>query len=401
MARIGEQVLAFTYEGRTSGMVAISMREPAVGDKVVVMGADGGGSVAIKPFHAYAGDDGLGVPLPCGTGVSLVGEPPNYLPPSFESGVPMSCQQGQPSTNGWTCSSGCPINPSTHPTQGELCKRAYNIPLPMTDKNACTHTTGSVSWKANAKYHWDVTITYYGCGSNRCYQIYEDGTPDGYKVFCKLYGTETAVAYQMVGGVTSGTKSPKGCYNTNNRFAKRTWKAAVLDGKLVDAFYAYACNGPKRVCPLYNGGAGTPFPVCGIKGANDKGPAYTPGQKPAGCKNHAHLSFDGWVIPGGEETVSTKRCDLTKATEGIRSNSDGGIVCKFFSPDGQIGQTVNSGDVILPISPDTPNQYGKAGSILSAQATISIPSSKSSDYTRYPTRQQKSGTACIFTIGRY
>lgn len=397
MTRPGDTVLILGVEGIAT---VISTREPVLGQKCIIIPDGTGGNIAIKPFNTYDHDEGVAMPLPCGSAGYVVSEPPNYLPPSFESGVPMSCQQGQPSTNGWTCSSGCPINPSTHPTPGETCRRAYGLPLLWTDENACTHSLGSGSWRANKEYHWDVTLDYYGCRS-RCYQIYEDGTPQGYKVYCPLYGKETVVGHYMSDGHTSGTTYPNGCYKTSNRYVKRIRKVAILDGQIVDAFYSYACNGPKTVCPRFNGGSGTPFPVCGIKGANDKGPSFSPGQKPAGCKNHAHLSFDGWVIPGGEETVSTKRCDLTKATEGIRSNSDGGIVCKFFSPSGQIGQTVNSGDVRLPISPDTPNQYGKAGSILSASATISIPGSISSDYTRVPSRQQKSGTACIFTIGRY
>ena len=255
MARLGEKVLAITPQGETSGMVAISVRSPTVGSKVLAIETDAG-TIAVQPMNAYDGDEGIGFPLPCGATVFLPSEPPNYLPPSWESGFGMSCQQGVPQTNGWTCSGSCPINPSYHPTPGETCRRAYRLPLLWTDANACTHSLGSGSWRANKEYHWDVTITYYGCGSKRCYQIYEDGTPQGYKVYCKLYGTETAVAYQMVGGVTSGTKSPKGCYNTNNRFAKRSWKAAVLDGQLVDAFYSYACNGPKTVCPRFNGGSG-------------------------------------------------------------------------------------------------------------------------------------------------
>ncbi len=398
MTRLGDTVLILGVEGIAT---VISTREPVLGQKCIIIPDGTGGNIAIKPFNTYDHDEGVAMPLPCGSAGYVVSEPPNYLPPSWENGFPMSCQQGEPQTNGWTCSSGCPINPSTHPTPGETCRRAYRLPLLWTDANACTHSLGSGSWRANKIYHWDVTITYYGCGSKRCYQIYEDGTPQGYKVYCKLYGTETAVAYQMVGGVTSGTKSPKGCYNTNNRFAKRSWKAAVLDGQLVDAFYSYACNGPKTVCPRFNGGSGTPFPVCGIKGANDKGPSFTgPGSKPSGCRYQAYLGFDGWVVPGGEQNTSTG-CVLGKASEGGRNLSDGNIRCKFMSPTGTMADMSGAGDVRFPISPTNTNGFGKAGSSLGVNANISIGGYTSGDYTRLPVRQTKTGNVKAMTIGRY
>ena len=396
MPRIGEKVLRFP-----TGVQTVSMggRKPKVGDKVIRITTPEGPTLSVKQFNAYEGDEGVSCPLPCGMKAFMASEPPNYLPQSWASGFGMSCSQGIPQTSGWTCSGSCPINPSTHPTPGETCRRAYGLPLPWTDANACTHSLGSGSWRANMTYHWDVTFNYYGCRS-RCYQEYEQYGGGTYKVYCPLYGTETVVAHQMSNGAVSGTTYPQGCYKTSNRYVTRIWKAAALDGQFVDAFYSYACNGPKTVCPRFNGGAGTPFPVCGIKGANDKGPSFSPGQKPAGCKNQGYLSFDGWSVPGGEQNANTG-CVLGKATEGARSQSDDVIRCKFMSPSGSIGEVSGAGDVVNPISPSNTSAFGKAGSQLSVNANISIGGRVDMDYTRVPTRYSKSGTACAFTIGRY
>lgn len=398
MVRIGDQVVAIKSSGNV--VCAVGSRTPVLGQKCVVMPDGSGGYIAVKPLNNYPGDDGICTPLPCGAAVSLVGEPPNYLPASWESGFGMSCSQGIPQTTGWTCSGSCPINPSTHPTPGETCRRAYGLSLYWRDSGACTHSFGSGSWRANAYFHHDVNLVYYGC-SKHCYQEFEQYGGGTYKRYCPYYETETVVGIYMQGGGQTGTQWPAGCFNHPARKYLRTVPKAVDEnGQMVDPFYSYACNGPRTVCPLFRGGAGTPFAVCGIKGSGDKGPSFSPGPKPVGCKNQGFLNFDGWSVPGGEQNANTN-CVLGKATEGTRSQSDDTIRCKFMSPSGTVGELSGAGDVVNPISPANTNAFGQAGSQLSVNANISIGGRVDMDYTRIPARQSKNGNACVFTIGRY
>lgn len=403
MVRLGDTV---TIVESDSGTIAtIGGKTIGIGKRVVSLPADGL-SIAVRQFNTYAGDDGVSLPLPCGTRAFIPSEPPNYLPQSWEKGFGMSATQGTPTTQGWSCSSGCPINPTYHPTPEETCRRAYGLSMYYRNASACTHATGSGSWRANQYLHRDVLKTYWGC-SQHC-QVdglkYNPRTNrnEVVKVPCPIYGTERTTMLNLINNNLYGNEPPGGCVYPNRRYRKRQeYLALDENGNLVAPFYSYSCNWPKTVCPLYNGGAGTPFPVCPIKSASAVGPAdnFPTPSKPSGCAYHDHLSFLGWNIPGSTTTEGTS-CVLEKATEGAANRSDDNIRCTFSYPTGSATLT-GAGDLRLPISPTNLNGDGKAGTPLSASAAISIASEVDMDYTRIPTRKTQSGIACAFSQGRY
>lgn len=286
MSRIGDVVLALKV-GQT--ITAISTRPPTLGQKCIIVPDGNGGNIAVKPFNTYEKDEGIVMPLPCGSSAFLPGEPPNYLPRSWESGVTVSCQQGVPSTDGWECKPTCPINPVFNP-----CPRGANGGR-VNDRNPnfCTnenriHNYWRDHWYKNQVLHPAVYTQTYSCASS-CPRL-------GY---CSASGNTTE-------------HRPVGCsYPNKYRTITRTLVS--------EAYYSYSCNG----CPNYNDGKG--LIVCKYSP-----PPFSPGQKPSVCQNKGYLDFTGWNIPGGEGSTASGACTMSKATEGVRTNTSAGdIRCKF------------------------------------------------------------------------
>lgn len=282
MVRIGERILAFTTQGVTSGMVGISIRDPVVGQKVLIVPTGTGGTIAIRPFNTYTGDEGVAMPLPCGCTVYLPGEPPDYL--NMESAI--SCQQGVPTTDGWECNSTCNVHPVFNP-----CARGANGGW-VNELNAmfCQNDVPPRNyeykyWQANRTLHPEVREEWWSCGS-----------------YCRLYQGCTADKGNTKVHIPTGCRAP----------SQRTYSWKVIQ----PAYYSYACGG----CPNFNGGRG-------IAPCRTSTPPFSPGQKPA-CQYPANLQFLGWYIPGGSGSVS-KTCVLNKVSEAVQTNPTGEIRCHF------------------------------------------------------------------------
>jgi len=330
MVRIGERVLAFTVQGVTSGMVGISTRDPVIGQKVLIAPTGDGGTVAIRPFNTYTGDDGVAMPLPCGSSVYLPGEPANYLPASWESGFGMSCMQSAPSTGGWSCAASCPISPY----HGYICNRGESGgSADIYNSGFCIHSQYSGVWRGNKDNNWRYQRTKWYCpgGSGAACPSYKipvfklvngKWVIDHYE-YCKGAGQDTYVRIDRY-GPTIGSKTPAaGCNSPGQRINGGT---SILDASGYPARDYWQCyGGAGGTCPRYNGGSGTR--KCSIQ--NGKGPAYEPGLKPTGCKYQSSLNFDGWDVGGGSQSASSGSCVLNKATEGAKNSSDDSIQCVF------------------------------------------------------------------------
>jgi hypothetical protein len=387
MVRLGEDIVIVESDSGTIGI--IGGREIGIGKRVVSLPSDGL-PIAVRQFNTYVGDDGVSIPLPCGTRAFIASEPPNYLPTSWESGFPMSCQQGTPRTDGWKCSASCPINPGV----GHICQRGedngwidpYNI-------NYCHHSDYASIWQGNADNNWHFKKWKYYCNPSCPWVTYKDmftgatrhcpSTNNG-----KNYGPDTYRVQMRAGGTWTGSKTPSaGCVSQLQRVEVYL---GAFDQAGHPAQDRWGCNGPRSVCPNYNGGAGV------IKCAIGPDPAdrFPVMRKPTGCRQPTYIDFSGWVIPGDTQSTSAS-CVLAKATEGAANRSNGEIRCVFSLPSGSTELT-GQGDLRLPISPTN-----LEGTPLTATASIGINGGVSYDYTRYPSRQSKTGTACAFTQGRY
>lgn len=323
MVRVGENVLGVTIAGETSGMVAISMKDPAVGDTVLMVNTDSG-NIAVRPFNIYTGDEGVSVPLPCGSQVFLSGEPPNYLPLNWENGFGMSCMQSAPETDGWICGSGCVINPAS----GYICNR-YQSGGSVNRYNSgfCIHPSYSGIWRANKDNDWSYQVTYYTCHKSPIYDT--RGRIIGY-FKCSAVSTcisaykTTFVTQSRYGGSSGGSSAPYGCTIPGNRVVSSgPTRYNSSGGAARDYWQCYGGSG--GACPWYNYGRGTPS--CQ---ASPRPPTYSPGpNKPASCRYPSQLSFSGWDVGGGSQSASSGSCVLNKATEGAKNSSDDTIQCVF------------------------------------------------------------------------
>lgn len=396
MVRIGEDIVIVESDSGTIGI--IGGREIGIGKKIVSLPSDGV-PISVRQFNTYVGDDGVSIPLPCGSRVFIPAEPPNYLPPAWESGFGMSCQQGNPYTDGWSCSDACPIHPVTN-----LCKRGANGgSVNIYDAGFCVHPTYKSVWIANKDNNWVWSRKKYYCPQQCPYRRITNikngvttyhwcpgwGTQDRYSG-----GTDTWYYEGRYGGSFGSMYPAAGCDHPPSRLGPV--EITKLDSGYNPARDFYNCyGGAGGICKFYNGGAGTP--PCPI-GPNPKETFPRP-SKPARCANPMYISFLGWIIPGGENSTGAS-CVLQKATEGAANRSSGPIRCKFSYPTGE-EELSGQGDLRLPISPTNLEGDGKAGTPLSATASISISGEVNLDYTRIPTRKTSSGTVCAFTQGRY
>ena len=287
MVRLGEKIIALTTQGINSGMIGISIRDPQVGQSVLAIPNGTGGTISVCPFNAYEGDEGVAFPLPCGCSVFLAGEPPNYLPSDWESGVSVSCQQGVPYTDGWECKETCPINPIFNP-----CARGDNS-----------------GW-VNDRDYWFCRNT--NAPRQYAYKFWQQNTTTHdpvYQVSCRTDCPAKCGLYPY-----SGTSIPLGCARPM-QYLNRT--------EISPGYTTYGCTGRAGTCPNYAGGAG-------IKKCANSPPIFEPGNKPKSCKYPANLDFTGWFIPGGEGSVSSGSCVMSKATEGARTRTSvEDIRCKF------------------------------------------------------------------------
>lgn len=310
MVRVGERVLCVPMGDNGDRWYILGARTPRVGDRVLLVPtADGKKYYILKPYNAYQDDQCITLPLRNNrVGVCIAGEPPNYIHPSWGgnggSGMSFGCTEGVPSTSGWTCNGSCPISPNA----GNICNRERYGWIDPEDPNFCIHPSYKYHWTGNRyAYFWKYK---WMCLSSCKWREYKDMF-SGVTRRCPNYG---AVTWQIVflGGSKEGQTAPSGCYDSSYR-----------RGQLYSIMYYYKCDG----CPGVNGS----LAPCTIQ--NGKGPVFSPGGKPSGCRYPQYLSFDGWEQPGASDSAQTA-CAFSKGTEGISTNSnqsgDGNIRCKFM-----------------------------------------------------------------------
>lgn len=353
MVGVGEKALLVPYRSGSGISAAIfPYRLPKVGDRVLIVHVDGKDSpFFIKPYRSYKGDQVLMVPINGNPdNVVMIPDVRDYMPPSWQGGFGMICQGQAPTSSGWTCQSGCPRNPDTHPTPGETCKLGAGIGLDYTSRVSCTHDVGRSYWQLNHYYIWDYTDYYYNCKTKCLWKTVSGSSTVTHA--CAGYGIQTTVREHIYAGKHdhwSGNKIPAqkdfpgGCY-----FRKQVGTSGPMMNEGTPAKWTYSCfkliakyGSHGETCTYY---PGVQFPVCTLKSKGQKGPEFSGATPTKPCRaigghSKAELDpfcvFDGWISEGNSASAETT-CIFGKASETVDAFADDNmeIRCKFMSPTG-------------------------------------------------------------------
>lgn len=300
MVRVGEKVLI--VKSSDGSVTAMDVKAAATGKKAIIIVGDDGSKIAVRCLNTYLEDEGLVVPLPCGSKAFLPSEPPDYFWNTAlnESGAGMgcSCSQGAPETNGWQCAADCGFRKELG-----ICKISLGYMQNIYDPNFCSHQIGRNYWYGN-EYVKETTLNY-ACAHNAQYCPH---------FYLGWYNNKHNYCPNHVSAKATVIKDESGNIVYDNRGGACPHpEYLVVVGE--SRRKAYACA-RKIVCPYYNGGAGTV--MCSYGPSSP--PPFSPGVYPAGCQNPGGLSFTGWEVPGGSNSEQIQ-CVFNKATEGMSGDT--------------------------------------------------------------------------------